>query len=599
MPIEDVHYLKTNSIRQSYIFLVDSGDRDRVAYPTPSEYAINFATPFHNVVGFEVLDASIPRTMYNIGGGDSRYPTNNTIAFYIHDGTSNVSPAPSAYVTRSIDPGDYTIQTLIAQINGSLTMQMRVNNDSNMPLAAITVESVSNPPDVRNLLRFKCPYPFFFDMSRSAIAESLGFDLYVEAAEEAKPRKDKRYTVLPYADSNAMPNPKLYHSVDLTPVEGLGDTAVVYSGPRGIVRNLPLSSNTWVAQSFVVATKCILSGVGVALTTSSKQVEGNATWELWSSSNTAPYAKIPLANTHGLLDTDYVDGGFTVTTTVRSMTDPGFAKLDPGTYWIVVSSSVTTPRMGVYYNDVQPSQGASVGQRMLVTTDQGDTYTTMNDSITGLEFIASMEVSVQYEYHQIVAPGIWSLLGERFTVLRCKEIEENSYRSLAYSSHCLGLAKFRLGVMGVSDNRLDFSKVPLREFHPIGKLGRLSFRFETASGLLYDFKGVNHTITFAIYYLEPVQKNNFTRSLLNPNYTGEFMKDIHDGIYDEDEEDEYDEESLRHHQQIYRVRENRHLPENVNQMDLEALQRFALDDDDGDGDDRDDEVGTDDHLRYS
>lgn len=588
MPIEDIDYLKANSIRQSYIFLVDSGDRDRVAYPTPSEYAIKFSVPFNNVIGFEVLDASIPRTMYNIGGGDPRYPTNNTISFFIHDGTSNVSPSPSAYVTRSIEPGDYNVQTLIAQINNSLAMQMHVNNDSNMPLVAITVESVSNPPDVKNLLKFKCAYPFFFDMSpsASAIAESLGFDLHVEPTESLKAQKDQRYTVLPYAPGNNLSyNPKLYHSVSLTPAEGLGDTAVVYSGPRGIVRNMTLSSNEWVAQSFVVPTKCVLTGVGVALTTSTRLIEGNATWELWSSSNNAPKNKIALTNTRGFLDTDYVDGGLTVTTTVRDESiDPGFAKLNPGTYWIVLSSSVSsssvTTRMGVYYNDVQPSQGASVGQRMLVTSDRGVTYTSRNDTVTGLEYIASMDVTVQYEYHQMIAPGMLSLIGERFTVLRCKEIEENSYRSLAYSSHCLGLAKFRLGVMGTSDNRLDFSKVPLREFHPIGKLSRLSFRFETASGLLYDFKGVNHTITYAIYYLEPSQNKTFEHSILNPNYTGEFIKDIHQGEYEEDEEDEDDEEEYARQRDMYRLRESRHLPNNITQMDMDVMQQFVLNDGD-------------------
>jgi hypothetical protein len=202
-----------------------------------------------------------------------------------------------------------------------------------------------------------------------------------------------------------------------------------------------------------------------------------------------------------------------------------------------------------------------------------------------------MQVQTQNEYHVVTAPGIISLIGERFTVLRCKEIEENSYRSLAYTQHCLGLAKFRLGVVGYSENRLDFSKVPLREFHPIGKLSKLSFKFETASGLLYDFKGVNHTVTFAIHYLEPCQKNTFARSILNPNYTGEYMKDIHYGDPEEDSDDqeyEYSED----HTDLYRVRENRHLPDNVRQIDLEAMQHFALNDvdpGDEDGDDEDDD----------
>ena len=599
MPIEDVDYLKKNSIKQSYIFLVDSGDRDRIAYPTPSEYAIHFQTPFHNVIGFEVLDASIPRTMYNIGGGNPLYPTNNTISFYIHTDSSNISTIdPKTYVLKSVEPGDYTIQTLIAQINNSSVLEMNVNKDINMPMAKITVESVSNPPDVKNLLRFKCPYPFVLDMTASTMSEALGFDTYVSASEALKPITAQDYTTFNLSlssqssnTSNYAPNYKLYHSVDLPPVYGLGDTNTVYSGPSGIVDKQQISSTNYVAQSFTVDTKGYLTSVDVALSTSSGNVEGSAVWELWSNSTyniinstSKPSSKISLRNTVGLLDTDYVDGGLTVTTELSSLgAIPGFATLEPGIYWIVLKTQATqSVNMSVYYNDVPASLGSSLGQYMLISSDSGSTYSSYNDLTTGLEFNVSMSITTKNEYHSVTAPGILSLIGERFTVLRCKEIEENSYRSLAFSPHCLGLAKFRLGVVGYSENRLDFSKVPLREFHPIGKLSRLSFRFETASGLLYDFKGVNHTMTFAVHYLEPTQKNEFFRSILNPNYTGEFIKDVHYGEIEEDSDDqEYDnvqngDETQNSCLDLYRIRENRHLPENVHQMDLEAMQRFAI-----------------------
>ena len=77
MPIEDVDYLKANSVKQSYLLLVDSADRDRSAYPTPSDYVVSFSAPFQNVVGMEVVDASIPRTMYSID------VINNKISFLL------------------------------------------------------------------------------------------------------------------------------------------------------------------------------------------------------------------------------------------------------------------------------------------------------------------------------------------------------------------------------------------------------------------------------------------------------------------------------------------------------------------------------------
>ena len=37
MSIEDVNYLKANSIKQTYTFLIDSSDRDRTIYPRPKQ----------------------------------------------------------------------------------------------------------------------------------------------------------------------------------------------------------------------------------------------------------------------------------------------------------------------------------------------------------------------------------------------------------------------------------------------------------------------------------------------------------------------------------------------------------------------------------
>ena len=52
------------------------------------------------------------------------------------------------------------------------------------------------------------------------------------------------------------------------------------------------------------------------------------------------------------------------------------------------------------------------------------------------------------------------------------------YRSLSYGKYSAGIGVFKLGVMGFSDIRYDFSSVDTRYFHPIGKLNKLTFRFE-------------------------------------------------------------------------------------------------------------------------
>jgi hypothetical protein len=127
------------------------------------------------------------------------------------------------------------------------------------------------------------------------------------------------------------------------------------------------------------------------------------------------------------------------------------------------------------------------------------------------------DVAINSKYI-ITSPGIVYFIGNKYIILRCPEIEEHLYRSLSYSKYTLGLAKFRVESVGINSEKLSITKLPVREFHPIGKLSRLSLRFETNKGGLYDFKGINHNIIFAIFYYEPIQKSIPKKSILNPEY---------------------------------------------------------------------------------
>ncbi len=81
MSIEDINYLRDNSIKQTMVVLIDSKTRDFEVYPDPNYYSINFNTPFKNVIGFDIIDTSVPRTMYSV----DKY--NNSFYYYIHTDT--------------------------------------------------------------------------------------------------------------------------------------------------------------------------------------------------------------------------------------------------------------------------------------------------------------------------------------------------------------------------------------------------------------------------------------------------------------------------------------------------------------------------------
>ena len=83
MSIEDVEFMKKHSLKQNYTFIIDSRFRNKEVYPEPNNYQITFDQPFKNVFGIEILDITIPKTMYNIDVN-----TNNFILYF----NSNIDP---------------------------------------------------------------------------------------------------------------------------------------------------------------------------------------------------------------------------------------------------------------------------------------------------------------------------------------------------------------------------------------------------------------------------------------------------------------------------------------------------------------------------
>ena len=119
MSIDDIQYLKSNSFKQNYTFLIDSKDRDYIKNPHPNHYTIEFTTPFRNVFGLEVLDASVPRTMYNVD-------VNNNILYYYVEQDANVTTQQLTLnlINQNIqfnkiefENGDFSLSQLIQHFN--------------------------------------------------------------------------------------------------------------------------------------------------------------------------------------------------------------------------------------------------------------------------------------------------------------------------------------------------------------------------------------------------------------------------------------------------------------------------------------------------
>ena len=126
----------------------------------------------------------------------------------------------------------------------------------------------------------------------------------------------------------------------------------------------------------------------------------------------------------------------------------------------------------------------------------------------------------------ISPPGVVYLLGVRYVVLRCPEIE-SLIGTHAYGKYSPGIGLFILGLnQQLVKQRLDFVHYVRKPFHPIEKLKRLTFRFELQDGSLYDFKGVDMFMILQIKTYVPKKKHPFDykSSRLNPNYNPDFIQ---------------------------------------------------------------------------
>ena len=133
MSIEDINYMKENSIKQAYTFIIDSSDRDRNMYPNPNNYVVNFSTPFKNIIGMEIIDASIPRAMYTID------VDNNELYYYIGNDVDDEIITDGIQISNSAD---------LMLRNGAA-----IANSSNLQLSGGGYAILSNSINIYNIYR--------------------------------------------------------------------------------------------------------------------------------------------------------------------------------------------------------------------------------------------------------------------------------------------------------------------------------------------------------------------------------------------------------------------------------------------------------------
>ena len=618
MSIEDINYLKNNSIKQNYTFLIDSTDRDRDKFPNPNKYVVEFTVPFKNVIGMEIIDASIPRTMYNID------IENNLIYYYL--GTNEEDNVIKNGVTEKI------ACNLIKYNCSYIDSYTLLENSGYIEL--------SNNINIYNIYaNYVNTYGNETLIGGNELGITYSFKVKAEAIYNYDYSKDNTYCIFSFGYYHLWNQTNTNYTAMtvnvLKKIEGelydiqfiIGDGTI--EGDKNIIANVDLSEevhicwtileNKWniyisnnslslnIVQQFTVkktiknvfyikkyigrslSAPITLNKTGnnykgywndgakmyikdfkiynrelktneIALCRNNTIIKGLTIWyKLYDNDNdTKNYGENEYINYIDIFNKISIDtGDYTLKTFLlnyeeKEDSEIGFKKhSEPAELTNLIDIYSRLPfildmeRSTIYenlgfdlYNSINPLYINDRYQYKSIYNTDRRMYK-MFHSIINTKLTKVID-NIEFDKNIITSPGIVYLIGNKYIVLKCPEIEEHLFGYLSYSKYSLGLAKFRVDNVGINSERLAITKLPIREFHPIGKLSRISLRFETNKGLLYDFKGVNHNIVFAIYYYEPKQNKFPEGSILNPEYK---MNYIDYQYYQEEIEGDSDDEN--------------------------------------------------------
>lgn len=515
--IEDISYLKENSVPDSISFYIDSGSRDMRFWPTPAEYSITFEQPFRFVYGFDVLDAAIPTTKYNIDNENNRVALTS---FGVHEGSA----------LRDIEP---RIEELACSKEFSglfedprTTYAFLVNDSVASDLSLYTLsESITNPSNYYAFVR-KSHTGVAIVKKTNQLASEFFFFTY----------NGKEYAIS-YTGNTTVIDTISYGSYCLKFNPG-GGSEIVYFDLLNIDQ----------------MTYNMIDGAAVY------------TANIFNYRNTLNIGNYDIGTLRNEVNADVSEYEITLETTSPIETTQGRYRFSSARKIFIMNGKLTTLRENLGFSEL-PKDTLPTYYNPLLVGSNPYVYMSVYD-----EF---------FQVYKLEGPGLVNMFGERFVILKIKEIEDHLLGSYAYMSFSPGIGMFKLASSfnDVTNLRFDYTSMVRKPFHPIGKMHKLTLRFETAKGKLYDFKGVNHQMLMVIKFLVPTAKLTFQRSSLNPNYDPNFIKYMANNQAirnkeDSDDEEDFDNDTNRvsYNKQMRRYQESS-TEESSSEEDVEQLYR--------------------------
>eukprot|EP00873_Tetraselmis_striata_P026990 jgi/Tetstr1/447254/TSEL_034691.t1 len=556
----DIAHLKEIGSVETHTIFVDSGQRDKTVFKKPNNYDVVFDRPFENVVGMDILDGSLIPTTFLVD------TFNNSLAVsYRMGGTTGTSGKP--------------IPEYLQFLQGSPSFQEMAKDDVT-PLHKVKIAN--------NYAKF---YDAEEDLSKGGTCHVVYNDSVAVNAMSPDDALDvENGDILDLGDhhSGVYRKVTVYQEGSVYKFRYIGTNT-----PPLLLATFGAGSITYAIVSiFDTVNKQIQYGycdVSVLMDVplddvitvlfengALAQVEGHShkvvTQAYYDSLDVVLHEYYNHIVRVEIGDHD-IDSLATVLLQAMPRFSPTGNLADMTEIIIVQSFSGTSPKdfsrdrrflyraRDFFWFDMKKSTISSVlGFSEVSDASESTSYTVIPGIDNRFLFGAIQKDEGLFE---VYSPGIINLYGERFVVLRCPQIEENGNASLSYERYTAGIGIFKMYNAQISHLRFDFTNLRRLEMHPLGKLSKITLRFERANGDLYDFKGVDHHLFLAIKFLKPIPKLGMVdpNRRLNPDYHPDVLKFL--TTYYEDDLDESSTEDdddlladVRHRRRFLKVRAN-------------------------------------------
>ena len=478
-----------------------------MAYPTAAEYEVTFNSQFRNITKFEVLQASIPRTDYLVDETECSFtyaiaqPTNiNTW----REQLATVDPLTgnSSIRTANITPGDYNFPQLIEEMNRVLQETSNTFNDT----VTLRVSPTTNPSEISNKMTITSSGPFTLLGDQSTIKKTLGFDDPVNI-------NNTTYSVVPGYNTN-FPNgaSNVFLSTQTTAPGVQQNTFVGVFPPGDDTSYSGIYATQTLRQYFVAQAAGIPSAISAYFRDIGTAPTGGFVVDL-AIKNASTNVTIASGNITSI-DNDLTPSVTTGLTVVSNFIQGQlyYVEFTPGT-----SGTTSTNCTSLWH--AEPNLPAVP-----------DSYIQINGTTVFPGQLFSVDVVSGALGNSLVSPGIVNLTGARYLKIRCLELETLIYKDRVGEPTTAGVGIVNIIGYGFAEARYSFSSIPIRAFHPIGKLQKLTFRIERPDGSLYNTNGVDNTFLCALTF-RAVPNNSVNKTFdgpgaypAAPGYTGDYIQ---------------------------------------------------------------------------